>query len=424
MTKFNKLVRHPMWKDVPDEKWSSWVWQQQNRIKRPEQLLDFGYTKKEVEELKEVFKLFRMLVTPYYASLVKDKKGPIGLQAFPQVEELTRTPDQYEDPLSEDMFTPFKVNGQFVRPKTLSERIFYENLAKSNPTDVKEVKNIIHKYPNKVLFYTTANCAVTCRHCTRKRLVNDPSSQPLINLEGEGLLLALEYIASNSDVNDVIISGGDPLSFSNKNIDSLLGKLDDVDHVLIKRIGTRNLVTLPYRVDDELVGILSKYVGLTKDGKAKNIRVNTHFNHPDELTYEAAEAVMKLKSAGVTVGNQAVLLKGVNDDATTLGALYRGLASLGVDPYYLYQCDKNFGNEHFRTPLHVGLDIMDKLTTFTSGVATPHFIKDLEGGHGKVHLPGAVMGKSIGDDGVVTYKIQTTGASFGLESVVVNYRDV
>ncbi len=424
MSLLKKVQRNALWKDVNEKDWTNWKWQQRNTIRKPEQLLHFGYTKKNIKDIQEVTQIFRMRVTPYFASLVQDKKGPIGLQTFPQKEELIRTPDQYADPLSEDFFRPYKVRNKFVRPGTEEERLELELDKAMFPEEVKRVDTIIHKYDNRVLFYTTANCAMTCRHCTRKRLVNDTSTQPNIKEDNKGVALGMEYIASNPEIIDVILSGGDVLSYSNQNIDYLLGKLDEINHVQIKRLGTRNLVTLPYRVDDGLAEVISNYVGLTPEGKPKSVRINTHFNHPEEITYEAAEAVMKLKATGASIGNQAVLLKGVNDIPETMKNLYSILASLGIDPYYLYQCDKNFGNEHFRTPLEVGLNIMDALTTHTSGVATPHFIKDLEGGHGKVHLPGAIKGIRDGGDGTKIYDIQTTGAAYTLQPQIIEYKDI
>jgi lysine 2,3-aminomutase len=284
---------------------------------------------------------FRMSITPYYAALMDpdDPSCPIRLQSVPTMGEMQIAPADLEDPLAEERDMP--------------------------------VRGITHRYPDRVLFYTTHNCPVYCRHCTRKRKVADPTSAAAKKQIEDGLA----YIASHPEIRDVVISGGDPLSLSDERLDYILGRLRAIPHVEIFRLGTRNLVTLPQRVTDDFVYMLRRH---------HPVYVNTHFNHPRECTAEAFEAARKLADAGCIIGNQMVLLKGVNDDPRTVIELNHKLLMMRIRPYYIYQCDLAKGISHFRTPIETGIRIMEALRGHTSGLAVPHFVVDAPQGGGKI----------------------------------------
>ncbi|MBI2606356.1 MAG: KamA family radical SAM protein [Deltaproteobacteria bacterium] len=331
-----------IWKDVADEQWGSWIWQQQQRIKSMEQLdKAIKVTDEERLAFEKSNEMFHMGITPYYATLMdpEDPNCPVRLQAVPKIGELTILPTDLEDPLAEERDMP--------------------------------VPGITHRYPDRVLFYTTHNCPVYCRHCTRKRKVSDPSSaSQLAQLES-----GLKYIEEHKEVRDVVISGGDPLSLSDDRLEYILSRLRACDHVDIFRIGTRNLVTLPFRVTDNFVKIVRKY---------HPVYVNTHFNHPKECTREAFDVAARLADAGCTIGNQTVLLKGVNDNPAVMKELMHKLLLMRIRPYYIYQCDLSQGISHFRTPVETGIDIIESLRGHTSGLAVPHYVIDAPGGGGKI----------------------------------------
>ena len=287
--------------------------------------------------------MFNMAITPYYAALIdpNDPNCPIRLQSVPQPGELHIGPDDLEDPLGEERDMP--------------------------------VPGITHRYPDRVLFYTTHNCAMYCRHCTRKRKVADPDSAANTKMLEEGLA----YIERTKEIRDVVISGGDALSNSDDRIEYILSRLRAMEHVEIFRIGTRNLVTLPQRVTDDFCNMLRKY---------QPVFIHTHFNHPKECTQEAFDACAKLADAGCVINNQMVLLKGVNDDAKIVMELNHKLLMMRVRPYYMFQADLAQGISHFRTPIQTGLDIIQKLRGWTSGMAVPHFVVDGPGGGGKIPL--------------------------------------
>ncbi len=341
---FNAGPRGREWADTPDELWNSWIWQQQNRVRRMDQLEKvIDVTKEEHEAFDKSSELFNMAVTPYYAALMdpKDPNCPIRLQSVPKMGELNILPNEMEDPLAEERDMP--------------------------------VPGITHRYPDRVLFYTTHHCPVFCRHCTRKRKVADPSSAAQKQqIEG-----GLEYIRNNPKVRDVVISGGDPLSNSDERLDYIMGSLRAIPHVEVFRLGTRNLVTLPHRVTDDFCAILKKHGPMY---------VHTHFNHPTECTAEAFEACLKIAEAGIPINNQMVLLKGVNDDVETVKRLNHLLLMMRVRPYYIFQCDMSQGISHFRTPIQTGIDIIEGLRGHTSGMAVPHFVVDAPGGGGKIPL--------------------------------------
>lgn len=332
------------WVNTAPELWNSWIWQQQNRVRRMDHLdACIDVTQEERDAFDKSSELFNMAVTPYYASLMdpSDPDCPIRLQSVPKMGELNILPMEMEDPLAEERDMP--------------------------------VPGITHRYPDRVLFYTTHHCPVFCRHCTRKRKVADPTSAAQKKQIDDGL----EYIRKTPSVRDVVISGGDPLSNSDERLDYILGSLRKIPHVEIFRLGTRNLVTLPHRITDDFVRII----------KANGpMYVHTHFNHPKECTAEAFEACLKIAEAGCPINNQMVLLKGVNDDAEVVKKLNHLLLMMRVRPYYIFQCDMSQGISHFRTPIQTGIDIIEKLRGHTSGMAVPHFVVDAPGGGGKIPL--------------------------------------
>jgi lysine 2,3-aminomutase len=331
-----------IWKDVPDAQWNDWHWQQRERVTRLDQLEKvIRVTEDERQAAVETEKEFHMGITPYYAALMdpEDPRCPIRLQSVPTMGETVFAAADLDDPLAEERDMP--------------------------------VPGITHRYPDRVLFYITHNCPVYCRHCTRKRKVADPSSAAAKKQVEDGL----DYIALHPEIRDVVISGGDPLSLSDDRLDYILGRLRAIPHVEIFRLGTRNLVTLPQRVTDDFVRMLRKH---------QPVYVNTHFNHPKECTAEAFEAARRLADAGSVIGNQMVLLKGVNDEPKTVMELNHKLLLMRVRPYYIYQCDLAKGISHFRTTVEAGRKIIRSLRGFTSGLAVPHFVVDAPQGGGKI----------------------------------------
>ena len=332
------------WKDVPDEQWNNWIWQQQHRVRTMEQLEKvIDVTEDEREAFVKSSEIFNMAITPYYAAMMDpvDPDCPIRLQSVPKMGELTIQPEEMEDPLGEEADMP--------------------------------VPGITHRYPDRVLFYTTHHCPVFCRHCTRKRKVSDPGSAA----QKEQLENGLEYIRNTPSIRDVVISGGDPLSNSDERLDYIMGSLRKIPHVEVFRLGTRNLVTLPHRITDEFVNMLKKH---------KPFYVHTHFNHPKECTSEAFEACAKISDAGIPINNQMVLMKGINDTPEIVMRLNHLLLMMRVRPYYIFQCDMSQGISHFRTPIEVGINIIEHLRGHTSGMAVPHFVIDAPGGGGKIPL--------------------------------------
>ncbi len=342
--RFKPAVRPEIWKDVTDKDWNNWIWQQQKRIKNMEVLEKvLNVTQEERDAFDKSNEDFNMGITPYYASLMdpNDPNCPIRLQSVPKAGELNVLDSDLMDPLGEEKDMP--------------------------------VPGITHRYPDRVLFYTTHNCPVYCRHCTRKRKVSDPSSSAANKQLEDGLA----YIERTKQIRDVVISGGDALSNSDDRLEYILSRLRAMEHIEIFRIGTRNLVTLPHRVTDSFANMLRKY---------HPVFVHTHFNHPKECTQEAFDACAKLADAGCVINNQMVLLKGVNDDAAIVKELNHKLLMMRVRPYYIFQCDMAQGISHFRTPVSKGLEIIEKLRGWTSGMAVPHYVIDGPGGGGKIPL--------------------------------------
>lgn len=344
LDKFPIAGKAETYKDISDKQWNLWTWQQSRRIADLQGLRKvINVTPEENDAFEKSHELFHMGITPYYATLMDkdDPNCPVRLQSVPNIGELDILETDMEDPLAEERDMP--------------------------------VPGITHRYPDRVLFYTTHNCPVYCRHCTRKRKVADPSS----SAANQQIESGLGYIREHSEIRDVIVSGGDPLSLSNKKLDYILGELRKMPHVEVIRLGTRNLVTLPQRFDDELLEILQKH---------QPIHINTHFNHPKEMTREAFFAATRCALAGATMGNQSVLLRGVNDDAALMKDLCHKLLLMRIRPYYIFQCDLSQGISHFRTPISAGIEIIEKMRGWTSGLALPHFVIDAPGGGGKIPI--------------------------------------
>ena len=331
-----------IWKDEPSAHWDDWHWQQRERVVRVDQLEKLvRLTDDERRAAHETEKHFHMGITPYYAALMDpdDPHCPVRLQSVPTLGEIHLDAADLDDPLAEERDMP--------------------------------VPGITHRYPDRVLFYVTHNCPVYCRHCTRKRKVADPTSAAARQQVESGL----DYIALHPEIRDVVISGGDPLSLSDERLDHILERLRAIPHVEIFRLGTRNLVTLPQRITDDLIHVLRRH---------HPVYLNTHFNHPKECTAEAFDAARRLADAGCVLGNQMVLLKGVNDDPKVVMELNHKLLLMRIRPYYIYQCDLAKGISHFRTTVDAGRKIIRALRGHTSGLAVPHFVVDAPDGGGKI----------------------------------------
>ena len=330
------------------ENWKDWKWQLKNSITSLatfEKLLGVKFNEEERRDLEKTLDKFPLSITPYYLSLidVEDfRNDPVFKQAFPAVAELSIHSSDMADPLAEDQDSP--VSGV-----------------------------VTHRYPDRVLLQVANVCAMYCRHCTRKRKVGDEESIPRKEAIREGIA----YIREHEEVRDVLLSGGDPFLLSDEQLDWILSELRAIPHVEVIRIGTRTPVVLPYRVTDNLVKVLKKYHPLW---------INTHFNHPREMTTSAREAVAKLADAGIPLGNQSVLLAGVNDCPRVMKALVHKLVMNRIRPYYLYQCDLSEGLSHFRTPVGKGIEIMESLIGHTSGYAVPTYVIDAPHGGGKIRV--------------------------------------
>ncbi len=340
-----QAIAHKIEEESKLTNWKDWKWQLRHAIKsldKFEELLGIEFNAEERQGLEKTFDKFPLSITPYYLSLI-DKKNfrndPVFKQSFGGVEELITLQSELADPLSEDRDSP--------------------------------VEGITHRYPDRVLFHVSNICAMYCRHCTRKRKVGDIDYVPSKDQLSKGI----EYIANNPQVRDVLLSGGDPFMLPDERIDWLLSEISKIPHVEIIRIGTRIPVVLPYRVTDKLVSILKKYQPLW---------INTHFNHPKEITTSSKEALAKLADAGFPLGNQSVLLADVNDCPRIMKSLLHKLVQNRVRPYYLYQCDLSEGLSHFRTPIGKGIEIMESLIGHTSGFARPTYVIDAPGGGGKI----------------------------------------
>lgn len=327
------------------DKWHNWKWQIRHCIKDIDtfqELLEIELSDETREAFKKTVEKFPMSITPYYLSLIDTDNiefDPIFRQSFPSPSELIINKYDMADPLHEDNDSP--------------------------------VPGVTHRYPDRVLLLVSNMCSMYCRHCTRKRRVGDLDSIP----DNDVIKKGIEYIRNTPQIRDVLLSGGDPFLLSDEKIDWILSELRSIEHIEIIRIGTRTPVVLPYRITDNLVSILKKYHPLW---------VNTHFNHPCELTKSSRSALAKLADAGIPLGNQSVLLAGVNDCPRIMRSLVHKLAYNRVRPYYLYQCDLSEGLSHFRTPVGKGIEILESLIGHTSGFCVPTYVIDAPGGGGKI----------------------------------------
>jgi lysine 2,3-aminomutase len=333
----------PQRTDVDEATWNDWRWQLRNMLttqKQVAQLVALSATERAGFAASEG--LFRVGITPYYASLMdpNNEHCPIRLQSLPSPQEANIRPEEMRDPLGEDTHNP--------------------------------VKTVVHKYPDRVLLLVVDRCGIYCRHCNRRRLVggDDPPNHDELS---EGIA----YIAKTKRIRDVLISGGDPLLLSTARLGSILTRLRQIPHVETIRIGTRLPVVCPMRIDDELCAMLRKHHPLF---------VNTHFNHAKELTPEAKRGCERLVDAGIPVGNQAVLLRGINSSVRSLRELMRGVLRMRVRPYYLFQGDTVLGTDHLRTTVEDAQRLYEGLRGYMSGMAMPHLVLDAPGGGGKVPI--------------------------------------
>jgi lysine 2,3-aminomutase len=340
-------VRHPKWSNVPDEQWDDWRWQMQNAIRSTSQLAEFfSYGQQEFAALESLEARYKLAIPPYYFSLIKvdDPLDPIGLQALPSWREQSSTAGvELDDPLEEDKDSP--------------------------------VPGLTHRYPDRVLLVTTHVCTMYCRFCTRKRVTMDRDGWDAPSHDDQRMV---QYVREHAEVRDVVVSGGDPLSLPIGRLRWFITELAAIDHVDVIRLGTRVPVTLPQRLfDGELIEMLRD---------AGKIWIQTHFNHPREITPESARACRNLVNAGMPVSNHAVLLKGVNDSVSVMRRLVRGLLRIKVRPYYLFHCDPVTGAGHFRTSIWKGLEIIEGLRGHVSGLAVPTYVVDGLHGAGKIPL--------------------------------------
>ena len=322
--------------------WNDWRWQFAHRITNAAALgRVLPLSASERTDIETCLQAFRMAITPYYASLIdpRDPNDPIRKQSVPSILETLPDPNDMADPLGEEEDSP--------------------------------VPHVVHRYPDRVLLLVTLQCSMYCRHCTRRRVVGEGDRV----ISETALQRAVAYIREHREIRDVLISGGDPLTMPTARLERIIAALRSIEHVEIIRIGTRVPVVLPMRITNELTDMLKKY---------HPIWINTHFNHPNELTPEAARACAAIVDAGIPLGNQTVLLRGVNDDADTMKRLLLGLVKMRVRPYYLYQCDLSRGIGHFRTRVEKGVEIMHALTGCISGYALPKYVIDAPGGGGKI----------------------------------------
>jgi lysine 2,3-aminomutase len=314
-----------------------------NRIRNLTQLLEHFPQLQHQPDISTVIKKYPLAITPYYASLIRrlDRSDPVFAMCIPQAAELVNPAFLHEDPLEENLDMP--------------------------------VPGLVHRYPDRALLIVTTTCASYCRHCTRKRVAGTREAV----ISPRRLAQITAYLCAHPEIYDVIISGGDPLTMPTETLETVLTTLRAIPSVRLLRIGTRTPAALPQRITDELTGMLRKYHPLW---------INTHFNHPAELTPQAAHACGRLADAGIPLGNQSVLLRGVNDQPQIIEQLCRGLVQMRVRPYYLFQCDLVRGAEHFRTPLARGIEIMEYLRGRLSGLAIPTFVVDAPHGGGKIPL--------------------------------------
>lgn len=330
--------------DTGDLNWNDWKWQFSHRITTADALSKvIRLSENEKNDIQKCLEFFRMAITPYYASLINsdDPNDPVRKQAVPSIEETYPCENDLADPLNEEGDSP--------------------------------VPHIVHRYPDRVLFLVTLQCSMYCRHCTRRRVVGEEDG---IITEKE-LTQALDYIRNHTEIHDVLISGGDPLVMGTDRLEHIISGIREIPHVDIIRIGTRVPVVMPMRITEELLDMLKKY---------QPIWINTHFNHPNEITAESTRACTAIVDAGIPLGNQSVLLKGINDNSAIMKELLLKLIHMRVRPYYLYQCDLSRGISHFRTSVDCGVQIMHELQGYISGYAIPKYVIDAPMGGGKIPI--------------------------------------
>lgn len=331
----------PLWKNVTEDQWNDWHWQVDNRLTTVDQIQQVvDLTPEEKADIEKVMRGFRVGITPYYASLMdpSDPRCPVRMQAVPTLAETHRSEADMMDPLHEDEDSP--------------------------------APGLTHRYPDRVLFLITDQCSMYCRHCTRRRLAGETDGARSM----EDINACIDYIRRTPVVRDVLLSGGDCLLVEDEVLEYIISELRKIPHVEIVRLGSRTPVVMPMRITDQLCDMLKKY---------HPVWLNTHFNHPKEITPDAMEACRKLADAGIPLGNQSVLLRGVNDCSHIMRDLVHGLVKNRVRPYYIYQCDLSLGIEHFRTKVSKGIEIIEALRGHTSGYAVPTFVVDAPGGGGK-----------------------------------------
>jgi len=344
-----------LYKDVNPLDWEDWQWQLKHRIRTKEELAQIiKLTPDEEKGIKKASGRLSMAITPYWATLIdpEDPNCPFRRQSVPTAAESVVGPHEMVDPCAEDRDSPAPC--------------------------------LVHRYPDRILLLATEHCAMYCRHCTRRRLVGDyQKSNVPSRFEA-----AIEYIKSNKKIRDVLISGGDPFVLEDEEIESLIQKIRSISHVEFLRIGTRVPVTLPQRITEKLVAMLKKY---------SPIWISIHFNHPREITGRCRIVCDMLTDAGIPLGSQTVLLKNINDRPYIMKRLMHELLKIRVRPYYIYQCDPVRGTQHFRTPVAVGINIMEKLRGYTSGYAVPSYVIDAPGGGGKIPVaPNYVLSQAKG----------------------------
>ncbi len=365
--------RKQLFPNVTDAEWNDWHWQVRNRIETLEDLKKYiDLTPEEEEGAKKTLSTLRMAITPYYLSLINpdDPHDPVRKQCIPTGAETHQAAADLLDPLHEDEDSP--------------------------------TPGLTHRYPDRVLFLITDMCSMYCRHCTRRRFAGQTDNE----CSADRIEKALEYIEKTECVRDVLLSGGDALMVGDKKLEYIISRLRAIPHVEIVRLGTRTPVVCPQRITPELCAMLKKY---------HPVWLNTHFNHPNEVTEESARACAMLADAGVPLGNQSVLLRGINDCVHVMKKLVQELVKIRVRPYYIYQCDLSMGLEHFRTPVSKGIEIIEGLRGHTSGFCIPTFVVDAPGGGGKTPVmpqyiisqaPGKVVLRNF--EGVITTYTEPT----------------
>lgn len=340
----SRMFRRVFFPEASDRDWSDWRWQIRNRIRTPDQLRSMIQLSAEEEKALELAgSMLPVAITPHYMGLIsaRDADQAIRRSMIPTVYELRRCPGEADDPLGEDHQSP--------------------------------VPGLVHRYPDRVLLLATDFCSAYCRYCTRSRVVGHGAIAPT----SERLQAAFDYIRQHPEVRDVLVSGGDPLTLSDERLEWILKNLRAIRHVEIIRLGTKIPAVLPQRVTPQLTRMLRKYHPLW---------MSLHFIHPDECCYESERACGLLADAGIPLGSQTVLLRGVNDNVATMKSLMQALMRLRVRPYYIYQCDPITGSAHFRTPVSKGVEIIRGLRGHTSGYAVPTYVIDAPGGGGKIPI--------------------------------------